>query len=54
VRPDGHVAWRADGEPEDSLQLIDTVRGAGPRIAARRAGPFAAARPSAVSPVLDS
>jgi len=37
VRPDGHVAWRADGQPEDSLQLIDIVRGAGPRIAARRA-----------------
>jgi 2-polyprenyl-6-methoxyphenol hydroxylase-like FAD-dependent oxidoreductase len=37
VRPDGHVAWRADTEPGDALQLIDIVRGAGPRIAARRA-----------------
>ena len=36
VRPDGHVAWRADAEPQDALQLIDIVRGAGPRIAARR------------------
>ena len=48
VRPDGHVAWRADSEPEDALQLIDTVRGAGPRIAARRGETFAATRPSPV------
>jgi 2-polyprenyl-6-methoxyphenol hydroxylase-like FAD-dependent oxidoreductase len=27
VRPDGHVAWRADAEPADALALIDTVRG---------------------------
>ena len=27
VRPDGHVAWRADGEPADAMALIDTVRG---------------------------
>jgi len=39
VRPDGHVAWRGDNEPEDASALIDTVRGAGPRIAARRAIP---------------
>jgi 2-polyprenyl-6-methoxyphenol hydroxylase-like FAD-dependent oxidoreductase len=39
VRPDGHVAWRAEAEPADSVQLIDIVRGAGPRIAARRAVP---------------
>jgi 2-polyprenyl-6-methoxyphenol hydroxylase-like FAD-dependent oxidoreductase len=37
VRPDGHVAWRGDRAPADALALIDTVRGAGPRIAARRA-----------------
>ena len=37
VRPDGHVAWRGDSQPTASLELIDTVRGAGPRIAARRA-----------------
>ena len=36
VRPDGHVAWRADSQPSAPLELIDTVRGAGPRIAARR------------------
>ena len=37
VRPDGHVAWRGDTAPADPLAVIDTVRGAGPRIAARRA-----------------
>ncbi len=29
VRPDGHVAWRADHAPADAVALIDTVRGAG-------------------------
>ena len=29
VRPDGHVAWRGDRQPDDALVLIDTVRGAG-------------------------
>ena len=33
VRPDGHVAWRGEVPPP---QLVDAVRGAGPRIAARR------------------
>jgi 2-polyprenyl-6-methoxyphenol hydroxylase-like FAD-dependent oxidoreductase len=28
VRPDGHVAWRADAPPTDALALIDRVRGA--------------------------
>ena len=28
VRPDGHVAWRGDGEPEEPLALIDRARGA--------------------------
>jgi 2-polyprenyl-6-methoxyphenol hydroxylase-like FAD-dependent oxidoreductase len=37
VRPDGHVAWRGDQVPVGAQALIDTVRGAGPRIAARRA-----------------
>jgi hypothetical protein len=27
VRPDGHVAWRADEAPADANDLIDTVRG---------------------------
>jgi hypothetical protein len=35
VRPDGHIAWRGDSLP-DVLELIETVRGAGSRIAARR------------------
>jgi 2-polyprenyl-6-methoxyphenol hydroxylase-like FAD-dependent oxidoreductase len=29
VRPDGHVAWRADDAPVDPLLLAQTVRGAG-------------------------
>jgi len=29
VRPDGHVAWRADKEPQDAAALADCVRGAG-------------------------
>ena len=29
VRPDGHVAWRADQEPADAAALADCVRGAG-------------------------
>ncbi|MBX9827295.1 MAG: FAD-dependent monooxygenase [Xanthobacteraceae bacterium] len=29
VRPDGHVAWRADTAPADAMALIDRVRGAG-------------------------
>ncbi len=38
VRPDGHVAWRGAALPADPADLIDIVRGAGPRIAARRGG----------------
>jgi 2-polyprenyl-6-methoxyphenol hydroxylase-like FAD-dependent oxidoreductase len=30
VRPDGHVAWRGDSQPEDAMAMIDRVRGAGP------------------------
>jgi hypothetical protein len=36
VRPDGHVAWRGDRLPANALALIDTVRGAGAPVAARR------------------
>jgi 2-polyprenyl-6-methoxyphenol hydroxylase-like FAD-dependent oxidoreductase len=43
VRPDGHVAWRGDTPPADPLSLIDTIRGAGPCIAARRADTTTAA-----------
>src|SRR5262245_56730470 len=39
ARPDGHVAWRGDVLPPSCEALIDTVRGAGPRVAARRATP---------------
>jgi 2-polyprenyl-6-methoxyphenol hydroxylase-like FAD-dependent oxidoreductase len=31
VRPDQHVAWRGDDEPDAPLDLIDLVRGAGSR-----------------------
>lgn len=31
VRPDQHVAWRGDAEPDDPDALIDAVRGAGIR-----------------------
>jgi hypothetical protein len=37
VRPDGHVAWRADQVPADSAALIDQVRGAVPAFAANAA-----------------
>lgn len=49
VRPDGHVAWRGEELPRDLFGLLDTVRGAGPRIAACRAPlapPLAAPIPS--------
>jgi 2-polyprenyl-6-methoxyphenol hydroxylase-like FAD-dependent oxidoreductase len=32
VRPDGHVAWRGDEEPADSLAVADHVRGAESRL----------------------
>ncbi|HLH93038.1 MAG TPA: FAD-dependent monooxygenase [Xanthobacteraceae bacterium] len=41
VRPDGHVAWRGDALPPSAEALIDTVRGAGARVAARRAADVA-------------
>jgi hypothetical protein len=28
VRPDRHVAWRADAQPDEPLALIDHLRGA--------------------------
>jgi hypothetical protein len=34
VRPDGHVAWRADAVPADPAGLLEVVRGA--RVASRR------------------
>jgi 2-polyprenyl-6-methoxyphenol hydroxylase-like FAD-dependent oxidoreductase len=34
VRPDGHVAWRADGLDHNPLDLIDVVRGAGKSLSA--------------------
>jgi hypothetical protein len=28
VRPDGHVAWRGDDEPDDPYETVEIVRGA--------------------------
>ena len=39
VRPDGHVAWRADHIVSDPMRLIDVVRGAeAPATARKRVG----------------
>jgi 2-polyprenyl-6-methoxyphenol hydroxylase-like FAD-dependent oxidoreductase len=38
VRPDGHVAWRADRMPDQPERLIDVVRGAAEAPAANAAG----------------
>ncbi len=35
VRPDGHVAWRADAEPADANAIIDRVRGVLPSVGAQ-------------------
>ena len=35
VRPDQHVAWRGDDEPEEPRGLIDLVRGAGKKSAGK-------------------
>jgi 2-polyprenyl-6-methoxyphenol hydroxylase-like FAD-dependent oxidoreductase len=45
VRPDGHVAWRADAAPADAGAVIDGVRGAG----AARAKEVGQAQPVAMS-----
>ena len=36
VRPDGHVAWRDNALPRNSLELIDQIRGAGRNTASAR------------------
>ncbi|MEA2906506.1 MAG: hypothetical protein QOI12_3893 [Alphaproteobacteria bacterium] len=36
VRPDGHVAWRADAEPRDARAVMNLVRGAGSNAGAGR------------------
>src|SRR5262249_34898993 len=38
VRPDGHVGWRADQEPDDALALIDVIRGQSIQQAQQRQG----------------
>jgi 2-polyprenyl-6-methoxyphenol hydroxylase-like FAD-dependent oxidoreductase len=42
-RPDQHVAWRGDAQPDDSLGLIDLIRGAATLSSSRQS----AAQPSA-------
>ena len=32
ARPDGHVAWRSDGLPDDASAIVDVVRGAALRV----------------------
>jgi 2-polyprenyl-6-methoxyphenol hydroxylase-like FAD-dependent oxidoreductase len=38
VRPDGHVAWRADTEPADADALIDVVRGQSSQLKQQKLG----------------
>ena len=38
VRPDGHVAWRANQEPADASVLIDVIRGQGNQIQQQKLG----------------
>ena len=38
VRPDGHVAWRADEAPADAGALIDVVRGQGNEVQQQKLG----------------
>jgi hypothetical protein len=44
VRPDGHVAWRANTQPDDADALIDIVRGVQPLGVASRVVEEVAAR----------
>jgi hypothetical protein len=45
VRPDGHVAWRADESPSDPGAIVDRVRGAAPDSSSGKAvNPAAAER----------
>ena len=42
VRPDGHVAWRADRLPQDCGALIERIRGARAKVGRQTAQPVAA------------
>jgi 2-polyprenyl-6-methoxyphenol hydroxylase-like FAD-dependent oxidoreductase len=46
VRPDGHVAWRADAPPADPRALIEVVRGADECDSLRQGGRMADATPA--------
>jgi hypothetical protein len=54
VRPDGHIAWRGDHEPDDPLAVIDTVRGAGPQVSARLSEPHRSKDRSCASTASDA
>jgi len=38
VRPDGHVAWRANQEPADAGVLIDVIRGQSDQVQQQKLG----------------
>jgi hypothetical protein len=50
VRPDGHVAWRADEAPANAAAIIDKVRGAGTSPRVRRERGDVSAPPSRGNP----
>ena len=56
VRPDRHVAWRADVEPDDPLALIDLIRGVPAMISRERVlatAPAEATRPCSRDEVIE-
>jgi hypothetical protein len=56
VRPDRHVAWRADLEPNEPLALIDLIRGVPAMISRERVlatAPAAATRPCSRDEVIE-
>ncbi|HKQ29128.1 MAG TPA: hypothetical protein VJT77_11050, partial [Burkholderiales bacterium] len=50
VRPDGHVAWRADSPPREPLALIDVVRGYASSTTPTSMEPMRSIEPFSLSP----
>ena len=50
VRPDGHVAWRADSPPREPLALIDVVRGYASSMTPTSMEPMRSIEPFSLSP----